>query len=130
MNTFELTTTTRVMERIAHERSPWAAYRDFLESWTYDPEHRAALIAQPPHGSGRLRRWSVLLAATVEALAAQDGVPVPGWTSRPEYGPLERAWCVYYRPGKALRDWCEQNSPSEFARRRIWSGSRLLRSRA
>jgi len=114
------------MARIAAGVDPWIAYRDFLEDWTYLPESRPALIgAAPPFADPEQRRWAALLAASVEALCARDGMDAPAWTRLPRYR-LPEPWYLYAGTGR-IREWMRESSPPSFASRNIWSGDRLLR---
>ncbi|MBA3877958.1 MAG: hypothetical protein C0498_13740 [Anaerolinea sp.] len=124
--TYRPQTTVETMARIAAGVDPWIAYRDFLEDWTYLPESRAELMAMKPGFTGEAqRRWAALLAASVEALCARDGLVVPAWTRRREYR-LAEPWYLYEGTGR-IRDWLRESTPEPFASRNIWSGDRLLR---
>jgi len=71
-------TTADTMARIAAGVDPWIAYRDFLEDWTYLPESRADLRArEPAFADEEQRRSAALLAASVGALCARDGLIAP-----------------------------------------------------
>ena len=113
------------MARIAAGVDPWIAFRDFLEDWTYLPEARTVLAAnRPPFTDAHQRRWAALLAATVEALCARDGLDVPSWTVDSEFR-LREPWYLYEGSGR-IRDWMRETTPPGFASRNIWSGDRLL----
>ena len=119
-------TTVDTMARIEAGVDPWIAYRDFLEDWTYISGARRELVAgKPVAGSRQHHRWAALLAATVEALCARDGIPVPAWTRDPGYV-LAAPWYLYEGTGR-MRDWLRESTPAPFAERNIWSGDRLLR---
>lgn len=119
-------TISDTMARITAGVDPWIAYRDFLEDWTYAPEARAELIAASAEASRpEHKRWASLLAATVEALCARDGLPVPTWTRDPAFM-LPRPWYLYRGTGR-IRGWLRESTPAPFASRNIWSGDRLLR---
>ena len=114
------------MARIAAGVDPWIAYRDFLEDWTYLPEARVVMIVDPPpYEDAERHRWATLLAATVEALCARDGIAAPAWTKGGEYC-LPEPWYLYLGTGR-IREWLRESSPPPFASRNIWSGDRLLR---
>lgn len=119
-------TAADTMARIAAGVDPWIAFRDFLEDWTYLPESRIGLAAQPPpFADEEQRRWAALLAATVEELCARDGLVVPAWTRDPVFR-LDEAWYLYEGTGR-IRAWLRETTPPAFATRNIWSGDRLLR---
>ncbi len=119
-------TTVDTMARIAAGVDPWIAYRDFLEDWTYLPDSRSTVIEQPPPFSGEeQRRWAALLAASVEALCARDGLHVPAWTRHRDFR-LREPWYLYEGTGR-IRAWLRETTPAAFARRNIWSGNRILR---
>ncbi len=119
-------TTVDTMARIAAGVDPWIAYRDFLEDWTYLPESRPTLVAHPPRFSDEgQRRWAALLAASVEALCARDGLRAPAWTRHREFR-LSEPWYLYEGSGR-IRAWLRETTPAAFARRNIWSGNRVLR---
>jgi len=119
-------TTAETMARIGVGVDPWIAYRDFLEDWTYLPESRAALMATRPRFSGEeQRRWTALLAASIEALCAREGLDAPAWTRHRVYR-LSSPWYLYEGTGR-IREWLRESTPEPFASRNIWSGDRLLR---
>jgi hypothetical protein len=119
-------TSVDTMARIAAGVDPWIAFRDFLEDWTYLPESRAGLAARrPPFATEEQRRWAALLAASIEALCARDGLVAPEWTREPIFH-LDEAWYLYDGTGR-IREWLRETTPPEFASRNIWSGNRLLR---
>lgn len=121
-------TTADTMARISGGGDPWIAYRDFLEDWTYSPQARADLIAEEPRAAKAAhRRWAALLAASVEALCERDGLAAPAWTRDPQYR-LAEPWYLY-EGNQRMRDWLSETTPKAFAKRNIWSGSRLLRPR-
>jgi hypothetical protein len=123
--TYRAQTTVDTMARIAAGVDPWIAYRDFLEDWTYLPESRSSVIAQPPPFVGEeQRRWAALLAASVEALCTREGLPVPEWTGRRDFR-LSEPWYLYRGTGR-IREWLRETTPAAFARRNIWSGNRIL----
>jgi hypothetical protein len=119
-------TTADTMARIAAGVDPWIAYRDFLEDWTYLPESRADLMArEPSFADEEQRRWAALLAASVDALCARDGLIAPAWTRRRVFR-LAQPWFLYEGTGR-IRAWLRESTPRSFASRNIWSGDRLLR---
>ena len=119
-------TTVDTMARIAAGVDPWIAFRDFLEDWTYLPESRIGLAAQrAPFDTEEQRRWAALLAASIEALCARDGLVPPEWTREPAFR-LDEAWYLYEGTGR-FRDWLRETTPPAFSSRNIWSGDRLLR---
>ena len=123
--TYRAQTTVDTMSRIAAGVDPWIAYRDFLEDWTYLPESRATVIAHPPSFTGEeQRRWASLLAASVEALCAREGLRVPAWTRRRDFR-LSEPWYLYEGTGR-IRSWLRETTPAAFAARNIWSGNRVL----
>ena len=88
-------TTVDTMARIAAGVDPWIAYRDFLEDWTYLPESRADLMAgEPGFADEEQRRWVALLAASIDALCARDGLIAPKWTDHRDYR-LAEPWFLY-----------------------------------
>ena len=119
-------TVAATMARIAAGVDPWVAYSDFLEDWTYMPESRASLVAGAPRfADPEQRRWASLLAASVEALCARDGLLSPAWTRHTDYR-LAEPWYLYEGTGR-IREWLRQSTPQAFASRNIWSGDRVLR---
>jgi hypothetical protein len=119
-------TTVDTMARIAAGVDPWIAYRDFLEDWTYLPESRADLMTREPgFADEEQRRWAALLAASIEALCARDGLIAPAWTHHRDYR-LDEPWFLYEGTGR-MREWLRESTPHPFASRNIWSGDRILR---
>lgn len=114
------------MARIAAGIDPWVAYSDFLEDWVYSPGARSGLAAKKPRFQNpEQRRWAALLAASVEALCAQDGLPAPVWTKDPSFR-LSEPWYLYEGTGR-IREWLRESTPEPFASRNVWSGDRVLR---
>ncbi len=71
-------TTVETMARITAGVDPWITDRDFLEDWTFLPESRPELMARKPGFVGEEQhRWAGLLAASIEALCARDGLVAP-----------------------------------------------------
>jgi hypothetical protein len=119
-------TAADTMDRIAAGVDPWIAYRDFLEDWAYLPESRRTLLAREPRFAGEeQRRWAALLAASIEALCARDGLVAPAWIHRRAYL-LQEPWFLYEGTGR-IREWLRESTPHPFALRNIWSGDRILR---
>lgn len=119
-------TTTETMRRIESGVDPWVAFRDFLEDWTYMPQARAAMILdEPPVSRPVDRRWAVLLAGAIEALAERDGLAVPSWAQGARFS-LTRPWYLYEGKGR-IREWSRETTPPAFARRNVFSGSKILR---
>lgn len=104
---------------------PWLALGQFLDDWRgTDRAERLKLVDEPlPDVSPEYRRWAALLAAAVDWLCAQDGLPAPGWTTKPEYR-LPEPWFLY--PGWRLRAWQLAETPAPFRMRNIFGGDRIL----
>jgi hypothetical protein len=104
---------------------PWLAIGHFLDDWRRTgPADRLRLASEPPAAvTGPDLRWAALLAAAVECLCAQDGLPFPSWTSRPEYR-LSEPWFLY--AGSRLRAWQLVDTPAAFKARNIFGGDRIL----
>lgn len=119
-------TAADTMIRIAAGVDPWIAYRDFLEDWAYLPDSRPTLVASEPRfADEEQRRWAALLAASIEALCARDGLVAPAWIRRRAYL-LKEPWFLYEGTGR-IREWLRESTPHPFALRNIWSGDRILR---
>lgn len=104
---------------------PWLAFGQFLDDWRRTAlTRRADLMSEPlPDVPPELTRWAALLAAAVDSLCHQDGLPAPAWTSRPEYR-LPEPWFLY--PGLSLRAWQLIETPVPFRMRNIFGGDRIL----
>ena len=104
---------------------PWLAVGQFLDDWRRtDPAERPRLVDEAPaSATGPDVHWAALLAAAVEWLCAQEGLPFPPWTSRPEYR-LSEPWFLY--PGLRLRAWQLADTPVAFRMRNIFGGDRIL----
>jgi hypothetical protein len=83
------------------------------------------MVREPRFAGEEQRRWAALLAASVEALCARDGLTAPAWTRRRVFR-LAEPWYLYEGTGR-IRDWLRESTPRSFASRNIWSGDRLLR---
>src|SRR5438034_8636783 len=104
---------------ISEGTDPWVALGQFLDDWRRtNRASRLGLVSlAPAFEPGPNLRWAALLAATVEYLCAQDGLPFPAWTSRPEYR-LPEPWFLY--PGWRLRAWQLVETPAPFRARNIF----------
>lgn len=104
---------------------PWIPIGQFLDDWHgTEPAQRPELVHEPlPDASAENQRWAAFLAATVDALCAQEGLPAPSWTSRSEYR-LPEPWFLY--PGWRLRAWQLAETPVPFRMRNIFGGDRIL----
>ncbi|MBI2939486.1 MAG: hypothetical protein HYY04_03530 [Chloroflexi bacterium] len=118
-------TAAETTQLIADGTDPWLAIGQFLDDWRrLAPSQRSPLVDEPiPAVSGEAVRWAALLAAAVDWLCVQDGLPVPSWTSRREYR-LARPWFLY--PGWRLRAWQLAETPTPFRMRNIFGGDRIL----
>lgn len=105
--------------------APWLAVGQFLDDWREAPAGQRAPLAcePPPDVPAEHLHWAALLAAAVEWLCAQDGLPVPSWTSRASYR-LKEPWFLY--PGWRLRAWQLVETPAPFKMRNIFGGDRIL----
>ena len=105
--------------------APWLAFGQFLDDWRGAPAGQRAPLAwePPPDVPAEHLRWAALLAAAVEWLCVQDGLPVPPWTGRASYR-LEEPWFLY--PGWRLRAWQLIETPAPFKTRNIFGGDRIL----
>ncbi|MBI3977899.1 MAG: hypothetical protein HY331_06915 [Chloroflexi bacterium] len=110
---------------IAGGADPWLAIGQFLDDWRRtSPAERPRLFGEPlPDVPSEHLRWAALLAAAVDCLSAQEGLPAPSWTSRPEYR-LPEPWFLY--PGWRLRAWQLAETPVPFRMRNIFGGDRIL----
>ena len=118
-------TAAATLSLILEGLDPWLAVGQFLDDWRRtDPADRLRLVSEPPaSATGPDLRWAALLAAAVEWLCAQDGLPFPPWTSRPAYR-LSEPWFLY--PGPRLRAWQLLDTPVAFRIRNIFGGDRIL----
>src|SRR5215210_7161201 len=80
-------TAAETLGLIASGVDPWLAVGQLLDDWrAAPPERRPDLCDEPlPAVPAEYARWATFLAAAVEWLCAQDKLPFPRWTSRPEY---------------------------------------------
>jgi hypothetical protein len=110
---------------IAQGVDPWLAFGQFLDDWRRTAlGERSRLCALPLEMTDReWQRWAALLAASVECLCAQDGLPFPSWTGRADYR-LSDPWFLY--PGWRLRAWQLFETPTPFRMRNIFGGDRIL----
>ena len=113
------------VELIARGVGPWQAIGQFVDDWRRTPlDLRPSLCAEPlPSLTSEDARWEAFMAAAVEWLCAQDGLPFPGWTSKSEYR-LSEPWFLY--PGWRLRAWQLVETPTPFRMRNIFGGDRIL----
>jgi len=126
-------TAAETLALIVRGRDPWLALGQFLDDWRgADVALRPDLCREPlpdvaalpdVAGDGEHVRWAALLAAAVEWLCRQDGLPFPTWTSRSEYR-LPEPWFLY--PGWRLRAWQLVETPAPFKMRNIFGGDRIL----
>ena len=118
-------TATETLGLIAGGLDPWLAVGQFVDDWRRSElDRRPDLCREPlPTVDGEATRWAALLAASVEWLCAQDRLPFPVWTSRPEYR-LPEPWFLY--PGWRLRAWQLVETPAPFKMRNIFGGDRIL----
>ncbi|MBF6589264.1 MAG: hypothetical protein IVW57_01885 [Ktedonobacterales bacterium] len=120
-------TAAETFDRILSGTTPWVAIGDFLDDWrrTVVPE-RATLVAAPIaeyRGDAELRHWAAFIAATVEWLCWNEGIPFPSWTSSAEYT-LPEPWFLY--PGWRLRAWQLATTPAPYKMRNIFGGDHML----
>lgn len=122
---YEAQTAAETLSLIAAGTDPWVAVGQFLDDWRRsDPSQREPLCREPlPGVPAEHLRWACLIAAAVESLCAEQELPFPPWTSRPEYR-LDRPWFLY--PGWRLRAWQLFTTPVPFRARNIFSGDRIL----
>jgi hypothetical protein len=120
-------TAAEKFDRILSGTMPWVAIGDFLDDWRRLPQpERSGLVSQPIAEAGdalEMRRWAAFLAATVEWLCWNDGLPFPAWTSSPAYT-LPEPWFLY--PGWRLRAWQLATTPTPFRMRNIFGGDHML----
>jgi|GraSoiStandDraft_16_1057320.scaffolds.fasta_scaffold1875085_1 hypothetical protein len=118
-------TAAETLSLIVRDRDPWLAIGQFLDDWRRTPPaDRYSLCREPPPDvSSQHQRWAALLAGAVEWLCAQDELPIPAWTGRPEYR-LTEPWFLY--PGWRLRAWQLVDTPAAFKSRNIFGGDRIL----
>lgn len=104
---------------------PWLALGQFLDDWRgANPTQRPSLVSEPsPDAPPEYLRWAALMAAAVDWLCAEEGLPAPYWTSRQEYR-LPEPWFLY--PGWRLRAWQLAETPVPFRMRNIFGGDRIL----
>jgi len=122
---YQAQTAAATLRLIASGVDPWLALGQFIDDWRgADPARRLRLIREPlPGVSIEHLRWAALLAAAVDWLCAQERLPSPSWTSRPEYC-LPEPWFLY--PGWRLRAWQLAETPVPFRMRNIFGGDRIL----
>lgn len=118
-------TAADTLRLITNGTDPWLALGQFLDDWRRtEPAQRLRLVGEPPPDvPAQHRRWAALLAAAVDWLCAQQGLPFPSWTARAEYR-LEEPWFLY--PGWRLRAWQLAEAPVAFRTRNIFGGDRIL----
>lgn len=119
-------TAAETLGLIASGLDPWLAVGQFVDDWRRAEVGRRPELCREPLpvvNDGEVARWAALLAASVEWLCAQDGLPLPGWTGRPEYR-LPEPWFLY--PGWRLRAWQLVETPAPFKMRNIFGGDRIL----
>jgi len=113
-------------QRILNGGRPQVAIGDFLDGWRRSPRgSRASLVARPlaTVTAGESARWAAYLAAAVEQLCSEEGIPAPSWVGRDEYR-LHEPW--FLLPGRALRAWLLVSTPVPFKRRNIFTGEAPL----
>ena len=122
---FERQTAAETLRLITEGVDPWLALGQFLDDWRGEKlAQRPGLVSEPlPDVSHGYLRWAALLAAAVDYLCAEEGLPAPPWTSRPEYW-LGEPWFLY--PGWRLRAWQLVETPVPFRMRNIFGGDRIL----
>lgn len=122
---YQAQTAAATLRLIASGVDPWLALGQFLDDWRGTAAaQRSRLISQPPTDvSPEYVRWAALLAAAVDWLCAQEQLPSPSWTRRPEYR-LPEPWFLY--PGWRLRAWQLAETPVPFRMRNIFGGDRIL----
>src|SRR5205807_1204306 len=119
-------TASETFERISNGTTPWVAIGDFLDDWrTSAVQDRLELVNAPiAHASTpELQKWAAFIAAMVEWLCWQDGLPFPGWTDQQDYI-LTEPWFLY--KGRNLRAWQLVTTPAPFKMRNIYGGDRML----
>ena len=118
-------TAAATIQLITEGVDPWLALGQLLDDWRgAPPSRRANLVREAlPDVPSDALRWAALLAATVEFLCAEDDLPSPSWTRRPEYR-LKEPWFLY--PGWRLRAWQLAETPVAFRMRNIFGGDRIL----
>lgn len=97
----------------------WFWVREFLRGFADDvagTDERAALMAEPPAGSGATE-WDAVLAALAEHLAFHHHLPCPDWTQE-RARCAQRAWFLSELPTQ--RAWAVETSPAAFRRRNLF----------
>lgn len=122
---YQRQTAAETLQLVIEGVEPWLAVGQFLDDWRgASVDQRPSLISQPlPDAPREHVRWAALMAAAVDSLCAQDGLPAPAWTSRAEYR-LAEPWFLY--PGWRLRAWQLAETPVPFRMRNIFGGDRIL----
>lgn len=119
-------TAEETFSRISNGTTPWVAIGDFLDDWrTSAVQDRLELVNAPiAHASTpELQKWAAFIAAMVEWLCWQDGLPFPEWTDQQGYI-LTEPWFLYN--GRNLRAWQLVATPALFKMRNIYGGDRML----
>jgi transcriptional regulator with XRE-family HTH domain len=80
------------------------------------PEHRRALILEPPAPTGDTR-WDALVGALAEHLAFHDAVDRPSWCTEDDRF-LDAAW--YWVDLPSVRRSATATAPTAFRRRNVW----------
>jgi hypothetical protein len=123
-----LQTVARAYQEILAGEEPWLALGNFMNDWfIYAREHRAELIAEVPaqHGDELYQqRWATFIAASVEYLCQQSGLPCPLWVQDPGYQ-LETPWYHALYVDEVVRAWLQETTPEPFRRRNIYCGDRV-----
>ncbi|HLZ61992.1 MAG TPA: hypothetical protein VKR06_34035 [Ktedonosporobacter sp.] len=109
---------------ICNGERPWTALGNFMNYWFgYATDRREMLVAEPiPEAPANeyCQRWAAFCAASVEHLCNKYTVPCPEWVHDPKYI-LPEPW--YYEPELRFRERLIAESPDEFKKRNVYSGS-------
>lgn len=122
---YQRQTAAESLRLITEGIDPRLAVGQFLDDWRGENlALRPSLVSEPlPDAPEEYLRWAALLAAAVDCLCTEAGLPSPPWTSRPGYR-LPEPWFLY--PGWRLRAWQLAETPVPFRMRNIFGGDRIL----
>jgi hypothetical protein len=127
MDRDEIEDNLRAVGNLLAERGLTGELGDFLDDWRRTaPRDRAPMIADPLEatipGTDEYR-WAAFLAATVDMLAADEGIATPAWAN--DAYRLASPW--FLNPGTALRADDLIRTPVPFKMRNIFGGPDLIR---
>jgi len=127
MKQYQAHTAAQAIKQIEKgDDTPWVAYGNFLEDWHFNVADKLALVALGPKPTTpEGRRWTSLLAASIEFLCTRESLIAPAWISDPRWN-LAEPWCLYEDASPKLAQWAKEVSAPEFLRRNIWTSPSVV----